>query len=231
MKVKYIIVDDEPIAHRVIEQYCRELPFMHLLANCYDALQALEVLKRQQADLLFLDINMPKLTGFDFLRTLNDAPQVVVTSAYQEYALEGFELDVCDYLLKPFGFERFVKAVNKAMTTVSRGDHPALGLGRAGLFIKGDKKYHQIRLADILYIEACGNYSNVVLKRTEIITPEKISSVEKMLPPEGFIRVHKSFIAAVSKIDEIEGTQIKLGSKTIPVGRVYKVNVDRLIDN
>lgn len=232
MSVKCIIVDDEPIAHRVIGKYCEDLPFLEIVDNSYDAIQALDALKRQPVDLIFLDINMPKLKGFDFLRTLDNPPEIIVTSAYQEYALEGFELNVCDYLLKPFSFERFLKAVNKVMDALSRSSRiPSVspGPGRDSLFIKGDKKLHQVKLDQILYIEACGNYSNVILTRDEIMTPEKISSLEKVLPGGRFIRVHKSYIAAIDRITEIEGNRISFGKKSIPVGRVYKGNVDRLV--
>lgn len=233
MNLRYIIVDDEPIAHRVIEEYCKDLSFMQLQINCYDALQALSFLKTHKVDLIFLDINMPKLKGFDFLRTLDHPPQVIVTSAYQEYALEGFELNVCDYLLKPFSFERFLKAVNKAMdllpATVGKVPIATKSTDMGSLFIKGEKKYHQVMLDDILYIEACGNYSTVSLTQDEIITPEKISDLEKMLASENFIRVHKSFIVSTSKIKEIEGNLIRLGKKSVPIGRVYKMNVDKFL--
>jgi DNA-binding LytR/AlgR family response regulator len=233
MRIRYLIVDDEPIAHRVIEEYCKDLSFMRLEANCYDALSALTFLNDHKVDLIFLDINMPKLRGFDLLRTIAHPPQVIVTSAYQEYALEGFELSVCDYLLKPFSFERFLKAVNKAMDslTPTPETRPLATKTSSGgsLFIKGEKKYHQVRLDDIIYIEACGNYSTVFLKRSEIITPEKISSLEKMLVSGNFIRVHRSFIVSASKIQEIEGNQIRLGKKTVPIGRVYKMNVDKFL--
>jgi DNA-binding LytR/AlgR family response regulator len=233
MNIQYIIVDDEPIAHRVIEKYCKDLPYMHLKANCYDALQALDFLNREKVDIIFLDINMPKLKGFDFLRTIDNPPQVIVTSAYKEYALEGFELNICDYLLKPFGFERFIKALNKAIGSLSTSKEKstivAQNTNDETIFIKGEKKYHQVRLDDILYIEACGNYSNIFLRNEQIITQVKISDFEKMLGTEKFVRVHKSFIVSVSKIKVIEGNQIRLGVKNIPIGRVYKINVDRLL--
>ena len=233
MNLRYLIVDDEPIAHRVIQKYCADLPFLQLEANCYDALQAMKILRERPIDLIFLDINMPKLKGFDFLRTLERAPQVIVTSAYQEYALEGFELNVCDYLLKPFSFERFLRAVNKAIDTAP-GDsvRPAaapVDSVRRTIFIKSDKTYHQVQLEDINYIEASGNYSKVVLVRGEIKTPEKISDLEQLLDAERFLRVHKSFIVAIRKIEEIEGNQIRLGKATVPIGRNYKMNVDKLL--
>lgn len=233
MNIKYIIVDDEPIAHRVIEKYCKDLSYMHLKANCYDALQALNFLNQEKVDIIFLDINMPKLKGFDFLRTIDNPPQVIVTSAYQEYALEGFDLNVCDYLLKPFSFERFIKALNKAIGSLSTSKEKltvaAQNIENESIFIKGDKKYHQVKLDDILYIEACGNYSNIFLRNDRIITQEKISDFEKRLGTENFVRVHKSFIVSANKIKEIAGNHISLDIKKIPIGRVYKMNVDRLL--
>lgn len=233
MNIKYIIVDDEPIAHKVIEKYCEDLPFMTLQTNCYDALQALSFLRGQKTDIMFLDINMPKLKGFDFLRTIDQPPQVIVTSAYQEYALEGFELSVCDYLLKPFSFERFLKAVNKAMDVLSRpaGSAPVVAenTDSGSIFIKGEKKHHHVKLSEIIYVEACGNYSTIFLPNERIITPEKISALEMILAPENFIRIHKSFIVSVKMIREVEGNQIRLENKTLPIGRVYKMNVDRLL--
>ena len=233
MNTKYIIVDDEPIAHRVIEEYCKDLSFMQLQVNCYDALQALSYLKDHEVDLIFLDINMPKLKGFDFLRTLDHPPQVIVTSAYQEYALEGFELNICDYLLKPFSFERFLRAVNKAIDALSITSEKTPDITKStesdSLFIKGEKKYHQVALDDIIYIEACGNYSIVFLSKGQIITPEKISDLENMLASKHFIRVHKSYMVSTKKIKEIEGNQIRLGKKNLPIGRVYKMNVDKFV--
>ncbi len=233
MNIKYIIIDDEPIAHKVIENYCKDLPYMHLKANCYDALRALNFLNREKVDIIFLDINMPKLKGFDFLRTIDNPPQIIVTSAYQEYALEGFELNVCDYLLKPFSFERFIKALNKAITSLSTGQDKltiaAQNTDTESIFIKGEKKHHQVRLDNIIYIEACGNYSTIFLKRGQITTPEKISDLERMPVLHNFIRVHKSYMVSASKITEIEGNQIRLGKKRVPIGRVYKMNLDKFV--
>jgi len=239
MKISYIIVDDEPIAHRVIEGYCKDLSFMQKKANCYDALQALDVLRDMQPDIIFLDMHMPKLRGFDFLRTLDNPPQVIVTSAHKEFALEGFELNVCDYLLKPFPFERFLKAVNKAVNVISEKstsdeDHLAATMtgksGKETLFLKGEKKYHQITIADILFVEAKGNYCELTTQDKVILTPEKISNLIKTLPAKQFIRIHKSFIAGISHISEIEGNMVRIAGKTLPIGRVYRKNVDALLD-
>ncbi len=232
MSIKYLVVDDEPIAHRIIEGYCKDLPHLELAGHCYNAFEAMQFLNQHHVDLMFLDINMPKLKGFEFLKTLQNPPKVVVTTAYKEFALEGYELNVADYLLKPFSFERFVAAVNKAIT------HPQINTFSVTtdpdpkdkrLFLKGDKKYHQVALSDILYIEAYGNYTKVHLSKEMIITHEKVSSYEDMLPSENFIRVHKSFIVAVDKINLIEGNQIKIEDHSIPIGQTYRINVNKLL--
>jgi DNA-binding LytR/AlgR family response regulator len=175
---------------------------------------------------------MPKLRAFDFLRTLDRPPLVIVTSAYQEYALEGFELNVCDYLLKPFSFERFLKAVNKAVDLSAALDSKLpVSSDKTGrrIFIKGDKKHHQISLDDVVYIEAAGNYSKIILIGGEIRTPQKISEMEAILAGDDFLRVHKSFIVSTSKIKEIEGNQIRLGKFTVPIGRAYKLNLKKFL--
>lgn len=237
---RYLVVDDEPIAHRIIERYCNDLPHLELAGHCYDALEAMQFLSREPVDLMFLDINMPKLKGFDFLKTLANPPKVIVTTAYKEFAIEGYELDVVDYLLKPFGFERFVKAINKAVKvdtpapapapTPSISVAPQSQPGKERLFLKGDKKHHQVAFSDILVVEAFGNYSKVHLADETIITHEKLSSFEQILPSEGFIRVHKSFIVAVAHINLIEGNRIKISSHEVPIGQVYKMNVNRLFE-
>lgn len=234
---RYLVVDDEPIAHRIIERYCNDLPHLELAGHCYDALEAMQFLSREQVDLMFLDLNMPKLKGFDFLKTLANPPKVIVTTAYKEFALEGYELDVVDYLLKPFSFERFVKAVNKAVQSESTPAPVPMPVssstptpGKERLFLKGDKKHHQVAYEDILVVEAYGNYSKVHLAGEVIVTHEKLSSFEQLLPGDQFIRVHKSFIVSVPHIKLIEGNRIKLEGHEIPIGQVYKMNVNRLFE-
>ncbi len=229
----YIIVDDEPIAHRIIEGYCKSLPHLKLLEHCYDALQAIEFLNDHQVDLIFLDLNMPKLRGFEFLRTLTNPPKVIVTTAYKEFALEGYELDITDYLLKPFSFERFVKAVNKVTntTTVSPAVAPIVQSESAeSIFLKGDKKHFQVFIDDILFVEAYGNYSKVHTNREMIITHEKISQMEKDLKSHNFIRVHKSFLIARKKIKEIEGNLLLIGENKVPVGQTYRSILKKLLN-
>lgn len=233
-QINYIIVDDEPIAHEIIEDYCANLPHLHLKANCYNAFQAMEQLSSKPIDLMFLDINMPKLKGFELLKTLSNPPQVIVTTAYSEFALEGYELDICDYLLKPFSFSRFAKAVNKAIASLQ--DSPTVPISTPQevptderIFLKEEKKHHQVLLGDILYIEAYGNYSKVYLRDTMILTSQKISVFEQSLPKSRLLRVHKSFIVGIDHIKLIEGNQITVGNFKVPIGKVYKHNVNELL--
>lgn len=222
----YIIIDDEPIAHRIIETYCANLPHLKKVGNCYSAFEAMQLLNEQPIDLLFLDINMPELSGFDLLKTLTNPPKIIVTTAYEEYALEGYELNISDYLLKPFSFERFMKAINKTLVSVPKQSPTTEATTSttqdSHFFIKGDKKHHQIQPNDILYIEAYGNYTKVFLKDQMIVCHEKISQYETLLASPNFLRVHKSFIVAKNKIKVIEGNQIQIAGFKIPIGRVYK---------
>jgi DNA-binding LytR/AlgR family response regulator len=234
----YMIVDDEPIAHRIIEDYAKTLPHLTLVNHSYNALEAMAFISANSVDLIFLDINMPKLKGFDLLRALNNPPKVIVTTAYEEYAIEGYELNVCDYLLKPFSFERFIKAVNKAVSSVETIEVAKIEAVTAAsaptpqnqkIFIKGDKKHHQIALADILFIEACGNYCVVKLKDGKLITHQKISQFEQDLPSGQFMRVHKSYLVAVYKIDALTASSITIQANQIPIGQTYKAAVGGLL--
>lgn len=232
--IKYIIVDDEHMAHEIIKEYCDQLQTLALQKHCYDALEALQYLNTNKVDLIFLDLNMPKLKGFDFLKTLLDPPKVIVTTAYSEFALEGYELNVVDYLLKPFSFERFLKAVNKAIGSPAQpekikslgGDR---GEGLKRIFLRGDKKYHQVAIDEIRYIEAFGNYTRVVTGSEIITTREKFSTLLESLLEHHFLQVHKSFAVAQKSIESIEGNQIMIGNSKIPIGKLYKLNVDKLL--
>ncbi|MBA6302743.1 LytTR family DNA-binding domain-containing protein [Colwellia sp. MB02u-14] len=238
-EIRFMVIDDEPIAHRIIEEYCTNLPHFKLVNHSYNALEAMQFLATDSVDLMFLDINMPKLSGFDFLKTLTVKPQVIVTTAYQEFALEGFELNVSDYLLKPFSFERFLKAVNKIhpknklpvgeYRTTSNSQDKTNALEQR-IFIKGDKARHQIALNDILYIEACGNYCLVYSSDSKIVTHQKISQFEKELPPCLFMRVHKSFIIAKNKVNCVSSSQLEISDETIPIGQTYKKMITEFIN-
>lgn len=233
---RYMIVDDEPLAHDLIENFCAQIPLMQLAKNCYDAIEAMQFLHTEQVDLMFLDINMPKIKGFDFLKMLASPPKVIVTTAYQEFALEGYELNIADYLLKPFRFERFVKAVHKALSgepkTVKVEAAAAVVLPASEntlFFVKGDKKHHQVNSNDILYLEAYGNYTKLYLADEMLLSREKISSFESLLPGNQFLRVHKSFIVATAKIKTIEGNCIYINEHSIPIGQTYRQFVDALL--
>ena len=230
--VRYLIIDDEHIAHDIIKNYCDMLPNMKLMKHCYDAIEALDYLRTNSIDLIFLDLNMPKLKGFDFLKTLPNKPKVIVTTAYKEYALKGYELEITDYLLKPFSFERFLKAVNKAIHIKENNPitaQPDQNTLSEHIFLSSNKKHFQVKISDILYIEAAGNYSKVVLKNDSILVRDKISSLLEKISTEKFIQVHKSFIVAIEHINSLEGNRILIGNNTIPIGKMYKSNIINLI--
>lgn len=228
--MRYLIIDDEPIAHRIIEGYAKDVSQLVKVGNSYNALEALNVIQNESIDLIFLDINMPQLTGFEMLRILSNPPKVIVTTAYQEFAIEGYELEVIDYLLKPFSFERFLKAVNKVVLQ-HKGSKSVSNEKEVQdcIFLKEDRKLRKVKLDEIRYIEAYGNYCKVHLEDVVVLTPEKISGFEKMLSPKSFLRVHKSFIIAKHHIDAIEGNKICVEDKFVPIGQTYANTVKRLL--
>lgn len=230
--IKYLIIDDEYIAHDIIKGYCDLLPNMELMKHCYDALEAFEYLNKNKVDLIFLDLNMPKLKGFEFLKTLPLPPKVIVTTAYKEYALEGYELNVADYLLKPFSFERFLKAVNKAISSSPKVQIPTLkGTENCSksIFLRSNKKYTQVDVDTIQYIEAAGNYTKVITTNDTITIREKISDLLASLSKDDFLQVHKSFAVAIKHIKSIEGNRIYINDHIIPVGKLYKTNITQLL--
>lgn len=229
--IRYLIIDDEYIAHDIIKGYCDLLPNMQLMKNCYDGLEAFEYLNKNEVDLIFLDLNMPKLKGFDFLKTLKSPPKVIVTTAYQEFALEGYELNISDYLLKPFGFERFLKAINKTFSSsvtqlsVSSQNNEI----SKHIFLRSNKKYTQVEIDAILFIEASGNYTKVITILETITIREKISTVLELLPKEDFLQVHKSFAVASKHIKSIEGNRIFIADHIVPIGKFFKTNIVQLL--
>lgn len=233
MTVKYMIVDDESIAHDIIKKYCAMLPNMKLMQDCYDAIEAIEYLTDNTVDLIFLDLNMPKLQGFEFLRTLPNPPRIIVTTAYKEHALEGYELNIADYLLKPFSFERFLKAVNKACATNSKTQSneksEAGETKQERIFLRSSNKYIQVSLDDILFVEASGNYIKVVLKEEVITLRGTVSSLMEHIPTDGFIQVHRSFMVAQRHIKSIEGNQIIIDKYTVPIGKLFRSQLEHLL--
>lgn len=224
--ISYLIVDDEHMAHDIIKGYCDLLSGFHLARHCYDAIEALEYLREHPVDLIFLDLNMPKLKGFEFLRTLQDPPQVIVTTAYREYALEGYELNIADYLLKPFNFERFLKAVNKALPATSDISKPAQPApnDRQLVFLRQNKALLQIDLEAIRFIEAAGNYTKITTGDETITIRETISDLLARLDHPDLVQVHKSFAVARKYIQSIEGNRIWIGGQEVPIGKTYKLS-------
>lgn len=229
--MKYLIVDDEPIAHRIIEEYCKELDYLQKVGNAYDVFKASQIIANQSVELVFLDLSMPKMTGFEWLRTLNQYPLVIVTTAYREHALEGYEFSIVDYLVKPFSFSRFFKAINKAMDS-EKSIQPTRSIQSEvmtdSIFLKVDKKYHQIHIMDILFIEAYGNYVKIFLQNEIIVARETMNTLESKLIKHNFFRVHKSFLVAKNKIKFVEGNRIYIEAHQIPIGQSYKSKLNKL---
>ena len=231
MKIKCLIVDDEPLAVEIIESYLKRLDNMEIIGNCSNAIKAFEILQKEQMDLLFLDIQMPKLTGIDFLRTLKNPPKVILTTAYREYALESYELDVVDYLLKPISFERFFKAVSKVYRDGGdeNGGHKEKDTANTNaepyLYLKADKKMVKVMLKDILYIESLKDYVRVKTPTKDVITHQTISYFEEKLSEDAFLRIHRSFIVPIGKIETFSASAVEVPGKELPIGRIYKNNV------
>lgn len=227
---RFLIIDDEPIAHRIIEGYTKEMPHLEKVGNCYNAMEALNVLQNESVDFIFLDINMPQLSGFEMIKTLTSPPKVIVTTAYQEFALEGYELNITDYLLKPFSFERFLKAVNKVLIKDDNSEKSDRKKKKSdSIFLKEDRKLRKVKLENITHVEAYGNYCKVHLLDGVLITPEKISALEGQLSDKKFLRVHKSFIVAKEHVDSLERNKIAIGNRFIPIGQTYANSVKRIL--
>ena len=228
-----IIVEDEPIAAEVLEDYIKQVPFLELKAICSDAIYAMETLQHKKIDLIFLDIHLPKLKGLDFIKTLKNPPLIIITSAYQEYALQGYELNVIDYLLKPIEFNRFLMAVNKLIQ--QNNTEPSIVLSDAGnirqyLFFNVSKKKIKVYLDEILYIESLKEYIRITTKEKSILTKFQLGQIEELLAKNNFLRVHRSFIVAKNKIDAFTATDIEIDKKQIPIGRSYKALVIGMLE-
>jgi len=229
MKTKCIIIDDEPLAIEVIESHLNNFQDIEIVAKCHNAIEAFNIIKQKQVDLIFLDIQMPQITGIDFLKTLTNPPKVILTTAYREYALEGYELDVVDYLLKPVSLERFMKAIDKYYQ-VAKSDLFVFGAKSEShsdpfLYVKSERKIQKIFLNEITYVESLKDYIQIYTKTKSILTKNKISHFEEKLPPDKFVRIHKSFIISLSKIDAFTANSIEIGKKELPIGRSYKKKV------
>lgn len=224
--IKAIIVDDEPLALDVLETYISQLPELELVARCENALEAREVLKEHEVDLMFLDINMPQLTGIDFVKTLSVRPKVIFTTAHPDYAVEGFELDAVDYLMKPISLDRFMKAVNKVIDMTPSESANQGSSDKEFFFVKADKKLVKVNFEDILYIEGLKDYVIIRQKESRVITLQTMKSLEAKLPDHMFKRIHRSYIVNLGAIDAVVGNMIELKEKSqvkhIPIGKNYR---------
>ena len=245
MKINCLIVDDEPLALDVIESYVKRIDGLELVGRCENALNAFEMLQNKQVDLLFLDIQMPKLDGVEFIKTLSNPPKVIFTTAYRDYAIEAFNLDAVDYLLKPIPFTRFLKAVGKAFKHLNpnaqnepvdtTGNNPAninkdLNLsGMEYIFVRADKKMVKIYLHEIAYIESLKDYVIIHVPDKRIVTKQKISYLEEKLPEEVFLRIHRSFLVSIPKIEAFSPNHVEIGGKELPIGRSYKNIVSKAL--
>jgi two-component system, LytTR family, response regulator len=216
-----MIIEDEPLAQNVLRKYIGQLPSLELAAVCSDAFEAQAQVQTKNIQLLFLDVNLPKLSGINFLKTLPYPPLVIFTTAYPEFAVEGFEVNAIDYLLKPYSFERFMKAVNKALEKI-QSPVPEQRNSNNFIFLKADKKVYKIDFDDILYAEATGDYVKVFTKDRHYLASITLKKLHEELPASGFIRVHKSYIVSTSKIRFFEGNYIKVSNADIPIGAAYR---------
>ena len=240
--INAIIVDDEPLALDVLETYIDKLSEVNLIARCNNALEANEALKNNQVDLMFLDIQMPQLTGIDFLKTLTNPPLVIFTTAYANYAIEGFELNAIDYLLKPISLERFMKAVNKAIEQVELQRKDSLtpttvaqeSEGPDFIFVKADKKLIKVKFSDVIYIEGLKDYVIIRMENSRVITLQTMKSLEQKLPSHLFQRIHRSYIINVDRINAVVGNMIEVQEKGqmkhLPIGKNYREQLLKIVN-
>jgi DNA-binding LytR/AlgR family response regulator len=232
-KIKTIVVEDEPLAREGLLNYIREVSFLHVVKACEDAMEANTVLASDNIDLMFLDIQMPRITGIDFLKSLKNPPMVIMTTAYPNFALQGFELDVLDYLVKPFPFDRFLKAANKSRDFFELKSKKTDAEKNAAdyFFVKVDHRYEKIHFKDILYVEGMENYVVIYTNSQKYVTLLRMKVMEEMLPQD-FMRIHKSFIVSISAISSIDGNEVVVGGKRLPISREKKSEImERLIRN
>lgn len=229
MTITCVITDDEPMARKGLRTYVEQVDFLSLTGVCEDAMQLNTLLKTQSPDLLLLDIEMPYLSGLDLLATLNHPPKVIVTSAYERYALKGYELDVVDYLLKPISFERFLKAMNKVHDLLTREKLPDVN---ASFFVKSEKRMCKIYLKDILFVEALENYVGIYTTSGRVLTHSSLKRIGESLPEDRFLQTHKSYIINVERVELVEGNRLRIDSYQIPVARnLREIVFKRILKN
>lgn len=228
MKVNCIIIEDEPLALERTQDFVRKLPFLNLLATFDNAIEALSFLKEKRVDLIFLDINLGEFSGINLLETNAVSSQVIITTAYQEYALKGFDLKVTDYLLKPFTFERFVQAVDRAQANSPKKQIAAT---KPFIFVKTENRLEKVNLRDIIFIEGMRDYRRIHTANKRIMTLQTFTEFEKQIPPNIVCRIHKSFMVSIDKIESIEKDEIKIGDKFFPISETYKERFFSLINS
>jgi DNA-binding LytR/AlgR family response regulator len=233
MKLRCLLVDDEPPALKILESYIASMDNMEMAGKCFNAFDAIKVLQQKPIDLIFLDIKLPSLLGTEFLRTLRNPPKVIFTSAYKEYAVEGFELDAVDYLLKPFSLERFIRAVNKVTSNNNELLAPvqenAVINQDTFLYFRVDRKMVKVMLDEVVYIESLKDYVKIVrVQQKPLIVKKSISSVEEMLPSNLFVRIHRSFIIALKKVTAFTQSDVEINGIEIPIGKLYSHHVTKL---
>ncbi|KAA3618377.1 MAG: DNA-binding response regulator [Calditrichaeota bacterium] len=222
MKINCIIVDDEPAAQEILQKYIADCPWLNLVKTCSNAFEAADTLNHEKIELIFLDINMPKLSGMSLYKSLSNPPRVIFTTAYPEFAVEGFEVSAADFLLKPFPFERFLKAVNKVVGAQQNQPSKLTESADAYILLKSDKKIHHIKLNEIIHLEAIGDYIEVHLRRSSLTVHETLKAMLEQLPASHFTRIHKSYIIALDKIEFIEGNRVRIRDKYLPIGKVFR---------
>jgi two-component system LytT family response regulator len=236
--IRCLVVDDEPLALHILEDYISKMPFLQLVKATTNPIEALQLVQEGNIDLVFLDVQMPELTGIQFLRIANGKSKVILTTAYSQYALEGYELDVIDYLLKPIAFDRFFKSVQKAQSIIQPSTKPEIKTETTSqtdflsdfIFVKTEHKIQKVYLNDILFIEGLKDYISIFTPGERIITLQNMKKMEDALPEKHFIRVHKSYIVSINKIDSIERSRIFIGEKVIPVGDTYRDEFFKIVD-
>lgn len=235
MKLNCVIIEDEPLARNLMTEYVRKVPELNLLNAFSNPLEALEALRTLSVDLLFLDVQMPEITGISLLKVLKKRPLVVLTTAYSEYALEGYELDVADYLLKPITFERFLKSVDKIMQRLNAEPKPVVTTTENAptptfVFVKDGTKLVKIQLNEILYVEGLKDYVTIHTTHQKITTLQRMKALEEQLPADKFIRIHNSFIVALNAIDVVQKNEVEIKGTSLPIGDTYKKSFREFIE-
>lgn len=232
-KINCLVVDDEELARTLLDNYIERLPHLHLVAKCKNPLEAISILQNHSIDILFLDIQMPELTGIELLKTLSVKPQVILTTAYSDYALEGYSLDITDYLLKPFSFERFVQGVNKATDFIqlqkranqSERQEALLSKQKDYLLVKAEHKIHKVKLEDIYYIQSMREYVAIYTPTGRLLTLNSLKKLDQELPTDQFLRIHKSYMIATARVTTLEGNLVHICGEKLPIGANYKEEV------